>query len=113
MFDFGFVEILLIIVVAVLVIGPDDMPGIMRSLGKGVRRLQYIRFAFSQQFEDFMKEHDLNELRNHIDVQDNTPEKDPAKQNKMAKEAALQKRKKPKTTPAKKPKTKKPAGVKK
>lgn len=63
MFDFGWAELLLIVAVAVLVIGPDEIPGIMRSLGRAVRRFQYVRFALSQQFDDFMKEHDLEELR--------------------------------------------------
>ena len=63
MFDFGWAELLVIVAVAVLVLGPDEIPGIMRSLGRIVRRLQYVRFALTQQFDDFMKEHDLEELR--------------------------------------------------
>ena len=67
MFDFSFAELLLILAVIVFVIGPKDIPGVLKSLGQGVRRLQYIRYAMSQQFEDFMKEHDLNEVR-HLSV---------------------------------------------
>ena len=63
MFDFGWSELLLVVAVAVLVIGPDEIPGIMRTLGRLVRRLQYVKFALSQQFEDFLKEHDLEEMR--------------------------------------------------
>jgi sec-independent protein translocase protein TatB len=63
MFDFGFAELFLIIAVAVFFIGPKELPGLMQSLGRGVRRLQYIRYALSQQFEDFMREHELNEVR--------------------------------------------------
>ena len=67
MFDFSFAELLLIMAVIVFVIGPKDIPGVLKSIGQGVRRLQYIRYAMSQQFEDFMKEHDLNEVR-HLSV---------------------------------------------
>lgn len=68
MLDLGWAELLLIIVVAVLVIGPKEIPTIMRALGRVVRRLQYVKFALSQQFEDFIKEHDLNELRHSADL---------------------------------------------
>lgn len=63
MLDVGWAELLLITMVAVLVIGPQEIPDIMRALGRVVRRLQYVRFALSQQFDDFMREHDLDELR--------------------------------------------------
>jgi len=65
--DFGWAELLLIMAVAVLVIGPQEIPDMMRVLGRGVRRLQYVKFALSRQFDDFMKEHDLEDLRNGID----------------------------------------------
>ncbi len=68
MLDVSWSELLVIVFLAVLVIGPKDLPVIMRAFGRIVRRLQYVRFAFSQQFEDFMKENELNELRNSIDV---------------------------------------------
>ena len=64
MLDFGLAELLLIMALAVLVIGPKEIPELMRGLGRVVRRLQYIKFGLSQQFDDFMQEHDLEELRN-------------------------------------------------
>lgn len=63
MLDFGWSELLVVIVVAVLVIGPNDIPKVMITLGRLVRRMQYIKFAMSQQFEDIMKTADLDELR--------------------------------------------------
>ena len=64
MLDFSWAELFVIVVVALVVIGPKDIPQIMHTLGRFVRRLQYVRFAMSQQFDDFMKEHDLEEIRN-------------------------------------------------
>ncbi len=69
MLDFGFAELLVIIAVAVLVIGPEEIPPMMRALGRIVRRLQYVRYAFSQQFEDFMREQDLDELRKSVNFE--------------------------------------------
>ncbi len=68
MLDFGLPELLLIMAVAVLVIGPKEIPELMRGLGRIVRRLQYMKFALSQQFDDFMKDHDLDELRSGAEM---------------------------------------------
>lgn len=63
MLDFSWSELLVIVIVALVVIGPKDIPDIMHTLGRFVRRLQYVRFAMSEQFDDFMKEHDLEDIR--------------------------------------------------
>lgn len=62
MLDFGWTELILIMALGVLVIGPKEIPGMMRGLGQIVRRLQYMRYAVSQQFDDFMKEADMNDI---------------------------------------------------
>lgn len=63
MFDLGWSELLVVVVVAVLAIGPKELPAVMRTVGRFVRRIQYMKYAMSQQFEDFMQQQDLNELR--------------------------------------------------
>ncbi|HEY8190228.1 MAG TPA: Sec-independent protein translocase protein TatB [Micavibrio sp.] len=68
MLDVGFSELVVIVIVAILVIGPRDIPKAMMTLGRIVRRLQYVKFALSQQFEDLMKETDLQELRDLNDL---------------------------------------------
>jgi sec-independent protein translocase protein TatB len=69
MLDFSWSELLLIMAIAVLVIGPKDLPVMMRALGRIMRRLQYVRYAFSQQFEDFLQEQDLDELRKSVNFE--------------------------------------------
>lgn len=64
MFDVSWSELLLIIVVAVVAIGPKQLPSVLYGLGRVVRRMQYMRFALSKQFEDFMEQNDLNHIRN-------------------------------------------------
>lgn len=53
MFDIGFLELLIIAVVGLLVIGPDQLPGTLRSIGLWVGRfkrgLQQTRSEFEQQ----------------------------------------------------------------
>jgi sec-independent protein translocase protein TatB len=79
MFDFGFAELFVIFAVGILVVGPKDIPALLQNLGKGVRRIQYMKYALSQQFEEFMKDNDLNEVR-HLSVDpmgNNTRDKTP------------------------------------
>lgn len=63
MLDFSWSELLMVAVVAVLAIGPKQLPAVLYGLGRIVRRLQYMRFAVSKQFDDFMEQSDLAEMR--------------------------------------------------
>lgn len=69
MLDFGFPELLVIIALAVLVVGPNEIPKLMLGLGRIMRRLQYVRYAVSQQFDDFMQEHDLDDIRKSVNFE--------------------------------------------
>ena len=69
MLDFGWAELLIIVAVAVFVIGPKDIPGIMYGLGRLMRRLQYIRFAVGQQFDEILKAGDIEELRKGVNFE--------------------------------------------
>lgn len=55
MFDLSFPELAVVALLALLVFGPQELGRIMYGLGRIMRRLQYLRFALSQQFEDFMQ----------------------------------------------------------
>ncbi len=66
MMDVGWTEILLILGIAVFVIKPDDIPKVMYTIGRFFRRLQYVRFAISQQFDDILKAGDIEELRRGV-----------------------------------------------
>ncbi len=57
MFDISFAELFTILVVAIVVVGPKDVPKILYGLGRIVRRLNYMRFSLSQQFDSFMDAH--------------------------------------------------------
>jgi sec-independent protein translocase protein TatB len=74
MLDFGWSELLLIMALAVLVIGPDEIPKIMMTLGRIMRRIQYVRYAFSQQFEDFMKAADLDDINKQVNFEARAPQ---------------------------------------
>ena len=50
MFDIGFSEILVIAIVALIVIGPERLPGVARTLGHLLGRMQPRRGCFSADF---------------------------------------------------------------
>jgi len=66
MFDIGFFELSLIGVVALIVIGPDRLPGVARTAGKWLGRLN--RFV-SNIKEDISKEIKDDELKNILKEQ--------------------------------------------
>jgi sec-independent protein translocase protein TatB len=79
MLDLGWSEILLIAAVAIVVMGPQDIPKVMLGLGRVMRRFQYIKYALSQQFEDVMKVTDLDDLRKvNFEKSKNLPDFDEA-----------------------------------
>ncbi len=63
MLDFGWPELLLIMAIAVLAIGPREIPAVMRALGRMVRKLQDIKFSLSRQFDEFISDADLEALQ--------------------------------------------------
>ena len=69
MLDFGWAELLILVAVAVFVIGPKDIPKIMYGLGRLMRRVQYVRFAISQQFDEIMNAGDIEELRKGVNFE--------------------------------------------
>ena len=68
MFDIGFTEILVIAVVALLVIGPERLPGVARTLGHLFGRMQrYVNDVKA----DIQREMELDELKKlRQDVED-------------------------------------------
>lgn len=62
MLDFSWSELLVVIIVAVFAIGPKQLPALLYGLGRIIRRLQYMRYAVTRQFDDFMAETDLQDI---------------------------------------------------
>ena len=69
MFDLGIAEILFIMIAGLLVVGPKEIPAMMQGVGRLFRRLQYIRYAFSQQFEDFMSASELGDVADQVNFE--------------------------------------------
>lgn len=63
MFDISWGEFLIVGVVALIVIGPKELPGVIRSVGRGMAKLRAMASDFRGQFDDAMREAELHEVQ--------------------------------------------------
>jgi sec-independent protein translocase protein TatB len=65
MFDFGFgyTEMFVIAVVAIIVIGPKDLPRVLRALGKTVAKMRGMAREFQGHLDSAMKETGFDEVK--------------------------------------------------
>src|SRR6185437_13404185 len=74
MFDIGWSELLVIAVVAIVVVGPKDLPKLMRSFGHYAGKLRRAAADFQRQFDEAMRESEVEEVRKAIEsVRTETP----------------------------------------
>lgn len=66
MFDIGWTELLVIAVVLIVVVGPKDLPPMLRAFGKTMTRFRKVAGEFRAQFDEALREADLDEVRQHI-----------------------------------------------
>lgn len=68
MFDVGFSEVLLIAVVALVAIGPEDLPGMLFRLGRMTRQVRLFMNNIRNQYADIMHEAEVNHYRKTLGV---------------------------------------------
>ena len=61
MFDIGFWELLVIGVLALLILGPERLPGAMRSTINTIRSVRNVATGFKQEVERQLRVHELHE----------------------------------------------------
>jgi sec-independent protein translocase protein TatB len=67
MFDISWTEFLLIGVVALVFIGPKELPGVMRTLGQYTRKIRGMAADFQNQFQEAMREAEVADLKKQVD----------------------------------------------
>jgi sec-independent protein translocase protein TatB len=67
MFDIGWGELLLIGIVALIAIGPKELPGALRTLGQWMGKLRRMAAEFQGQFQEAMREAELADLKKQVD----------------------------------------------
>lgn len=66
MFDFAWSEMALIGVVALVVIGPKDLPRVLRTAGVMMRRARGMAREFQNSIDDMIREAELDEFRKEV-----------------------------------------------
>jgi sec-independent protein translocase protein TatB len=67
MFDISWSEFLLIGIVALIVIGPKELPAVMRTLGQWTRKVRSMAAEFQNQFQEAMREAEMADLKKQVD----------------------------------------------
>lgn len=67
MFDIGGYELIVIAAVAILVVGPRELPGMLRSVGRFVTQARQMMTGVQRQFNDALKEAELDDVKKTID----------------------------------------------
>ena len=73
MFDIAWSELFVIMVVALVVVGPKDLPKLMRAAGQWAGRARAMADQFRRSFDDMARQAELDELRNEVNKLKNTP----------------------------------------
>jgi sec-independent protein translocase protein TatB len=67
MFDIGWSELALIAVVALVAIGPKELPGVLRTVGQWVGKVRRMASEFQGQFQEAMREAEMADLKKSFD----------------------------------------------
>ena len=66
MFDLGWTEILIIAVIALIVIGPKDLPSALKNVAYWVRKARGLAREFQKGVDDLVREAELDDVQKEI-----------------------------------------------
>lgn len=77
MFDIGWAELMMVAVILVVVVGPKDLPRMLRTFGRTTKQLRAMAGDFRRQFDDALREAELDDVRSTVsDIRNLDPTKD-------------------------------------
>jgi sec-independent protein translocase protein TatB len=65
--DLSWSHMLLVLVVALVVVGPKDLPKVMRTMGRWVAKARAMADQFRKSFDEMARQSELDELRKELD----------------------------------------------
>jgi sec-independent protein translocase protein TatB len=65
--SFGFGEMVVIVLLAIIVVGPKDLPKVMRKLGNFMARIRAMGQEFKDAFDDMDADDEIKSLREEIE----------------------------------------------
>jgi sec-independent protein translocase protein TatB len=67
MFDIGWSELVVIAVVALIAIGPKELPAVLRTVGQYMGKIRRMASEFQGQFHEAMREAEMADLKKSVD----------------------------------------------
>src|ERR1700740_1724504 len=67
MFDIGWSEFVVIAVVALIALGPKELPGVRRTVGQWMGKARKMAAEFQSQFQEAMREAEMADLKKSFD----------------------------------------------
>lgn len=67
MLEVGWTEMLVIAIVMIVVVGPKDLPKMLRTFGRTAAKLRQMAGDFQQQFNEALKEAELDDVKKSVD----------------------------------------------
>ena len=67
MFDIGWGELVVIGIVALIAIGPKELPGVLRTCGQWMGKIRRMANEFQGQFQEAMREAEIVDLKKQFD----------------------------------------------
>src|SRR5580704_14292701 len=67
MFDIGWSEFVVIGVVALIVIGPKELPAVLRTIGQWTTKIRRMAGEFQSQFQEALREAEMADLKKEVD----------------------------------------------
>lgn len=67
MFDIGWSELVVIAVVALIAIGPKELPGVLRMIGQWIGKARRMASDFQGQFNEAMREAEMADIKKTFD----------------------------------------------
>jgi sec-independent protein translocase protein TatB len=68
MFDIAWGEFVVIGVVALIVIGPKELPGVLRAIGQWTTKIRRMASEFQGQFQEALREAEMADLKKEVDT---------------------------------------------
>src|SRR5215471_1350244 len=72
MFDIAWGEFVVIAVVALIVIGPKELPAVLRAIGQWTTKIRRMASEFQSQFQEALREAEMADLKKEVDSLNDT-----------------------------------------
>ncbi len=73
MFDVGMIEMFMIVVLAIIVVGPKDLPKLLRSIGRFISKIRAMGQEFQASVKQMADEVELEEITQKLNQARNIP----------------------------------------